>query len=66
MFCGKFRTLFQATSAGDSLEIMFPASKKIELFARRERAGWTCLGNEVGSKEDIRVSLSKLINRRSA
>lgn len=45
----------------NSLEIMFPKAKKLELFARRERQDWTCLGNEVGSKEDIRVSLAKLI-----
>lgn len=44
----------------DSLDIMFDG-EKIELFARRERKGWTCLGNEVGTKEDIRVSLSKMI-----
>ena len=46
----------------DSLEIMFPKAKKIELFARRDRIGWTCLGNEVNNKEDIRVSLNKLTN----
>jgi N6-adenosine-specific RNA methylase IME4 len=44
----------------DSLELMFPKSKKLELFARRLRDGWTCLGNEVCNDEDIRVSLSKL------
>jgi N6-adenosine-specific RNA methylase IME4 len=48
----------------DSLELMFPdiSINKIELFARRERKGWVVLGNEVGSKEDIRVSLKRLIN----
>lgn len=44
----------------DSLEIMFPGTKMIELFARRSRAGWTCLGNEVCNGEDIRDSLKKL------
>lgn len=44
----------------DSLEIMFPKARKLELFARRLRSGWTCLGNEVCNGEDIRVSLSKL------
>lgn len=44
----------------DSLEIMFPKTRKLELFARRIRPGWTCLGNEVCNGEDIRVSLSKL------
>lgn len=45
----------------DSLEIMFPGTNKLEMFARRERIGWTCLGNEVGLKEDIRDSIKKLI-----
>jgi N6-adenosine-specific RNA methylase IME4 len=46
----------------DSLEIMFPKTKKIELFARRIRPSWICVGNEVCNGEDIRVSLNKLIN----
>lgn len=45
----------------DALEIMFPRAKKLELFARRERTGWTCLGNEVCQGEDIRVSLDKML-----
>ena len=45
----------------DSLEIMFPSAKKIELFARRLRPGWECLGNEVCNGEDIYDSLAKLI-----
>lgn len=45
----------------DSLDIMFPKGKKLELFARRVRPDWTCLGNEVCNGEDIRVSLAKLI-----
>lgn len=44
----------------DSLEIMFPGANFLELFARRKRKGWECLGNEVCSGEDIRVSISKL------
>lgn len=44
----------------DSLDIMFPKGKKLELFARRHRPGWMCLGNEICNGEDIRVSLSKL------
>jgi N6-adenosine-specific RNA methylase IME4 len=44
----------------NSLEIMFPTAHKLELFARRIRPGWTCLGNEICNGEDIRVSLSKL------
>jgi mRNA (2'-O-methyladenosine-N6-)-methyltransferase len=44
----------------NSLEIMFPKARKLELFARRVRPGWTCLGNEVCNGDDIRVSLSQL------
>ena len=44
----------------DSLETMFPKARKLELFARRIRPDWTCLGNEICNGEDIRVSLSKL------
>lgn len=45
----------------DSLEIMFPNTEKLELFARRLRPGWECLGNEVCNGEDIYDSLAKLI-----
>lgn len=47
----------------DSLDLMFPHADKIELFARRDRKGWTCLGNECPSSkgEDIAVSLEKLL-----
>lgn len=44
----------------NSLEEMFPGTDKIELFARRVRPGWVCLGNEVCSGEDIAVSIAKL------
>ena len=44
----------------DSLELMFPKARKLELFARRHRPGWVCLGNEICNGEDIRVSLSKI------
>lgn len=44
----------------DSLELMFPKAEKLEMFARRERNGWTCLGNEVCDGEDITESLKKL------
>jgi N6-adenosine-specific RNA methylase IME4 len=50
----------------DSLEIMFPNKdiKFLELFARRQRPQWVCLGNEAPKTkgEDIRVSLDKMIN----
>lgn len=45
----------------DSLELMFPEAEKIEIFARRVRPGWKCIGNEVCDGEDIYVSLQKLI-----
>ena len=45
----------------DSLDLMFPAVEKIELFARRERQGWLCVGNQTGEMLDIREALAKLI-----
>jgi N6-adenosine-specific RNA methylase IME4 len=48
----------------DSLDIMFKdVPNKIELFARRARKGWVCVGNQspYTENEDIRESLSKLI-----
>ncbi len=42
-----------------SLETMFPVARKLELFARRIRPGWTCLGNEIDGK-DIRDALAEL------
>jgi N6-adenosine-specific RNA methylase IME4 len=40
------------------LELMFPGPY-LELFARRERPRWTCIGNEIDGK-DIRDALSGL------
>lgn len=45
----------------DALELMF-AGQKTEIFARRKRSGWICLGNEVCNGEDIRVSLKNIAN----
>lgn len=45
----------------NSLDLMFPTAEKLELFARRIRPGWTCLGNEICNGEDIRDSLKKLV-----
>ena len=46
------------------LDIMFPGDdiNKIELFARRDRPGWKCIGNENPSTigQDIRDSLEIL------
>ncbi len=47
----------------NSLELMFPIAKSngqmLEMFARRKRDGWTCLGNEIDGK-DIRSALEEL------
>ena len=47
----------------DSLELMFPERNKLEIFARRHRPGWNCIGNEAPATlgEDIRDSLGNLI-----
>lgn len=47
----------------DALDLMFPDTdiNKIELFARRHRSGWLCLGNEICNGEDINVSIAKLL-----
>jgi N6-adenosine-specific RNA methylase IME4 len=44
----------------DSLDEMFPSGNRLELFARRHRKDWVCLGNEICNGEDIRDSLAKL------
>lgn len=47
----------------DSLDIMFPVNvNRLEVFARRQRSNWFCLGNEAPMTygEDIRTSLGKL------
>jgi N6-adenosine-specific RNA methylase IME4 len=43
----------------DRLEIMFPKARKLELFARRSRPGWTCVGNAIDGL-DIREALARL------
>lgn len=43
----------------DRFDMMFPTSQKLELFARRTRPSWTCLGNEIDGK-DIRQALSEI------
>lgn len=51
-------------SLQDRLELMFPNSKKLELFARRVRPDWTCVGLECPSSlgEDIHDSIERLIS----
>jgi len=48
----------------DHVERHFPGPY-LELFARRQRPGWTCLGDECpGDGQDIRVSLPGLLTPR--
>jgi N6-adenosine-specific RNA methylase IME4 len=44
----------------DKLDVMFPDCKKLELFARRNRVDWTCLGDGVTGR-DIRDSIDDVI-----
>ena len=53
----------------DRLDLMFPGfDKKIEMFARRSRDGWVCVGNQLNSTnpndspfgEDIRDAINRL------
>lgn len=53
---GKVHTVFTEKSRRHSekpeaafriIEQLYPTERKIELYARRERAGWDCWGNEV-------------------
>ena len=52
-------------SVQDSLDKMFPQWNKLELFARRERPGWTCIGNEspLTMGQDIRESIFDLVDK---
>lgn len=45
----------------DSLDMMFPECNKLEMFARRIKKGWTCIGNQVCNGEDIIYSIKKLM-----
>lgn len=44
----------------DSIEMMFPNANKLELFARRVRPNWGCVGNNIDGK-DIVIALQDLI-----
>jgi len=46
----------------DALYKIFPKAKKLEMFARRDKKGWQCVGFECPSTlgEDIRDSIKKL------
>lgn len=47
----------------NSIDTMFPSAKKIEIFARRKRDGWICVGNESPEtfNQDIFDSIKNLI-----
>ena len=53
-------------SLQDSLDLMFSdvSTKKLEMFARRDRKGWSCIGNENSTTlgEDIVDSITRLKN----
>jgi N6-adenosine-specific RNA methylase IME4 len=43
----------------DRLDIMFPSTSKLEIFARRNKSGWTCIGDGV-TGVDVRDSIKNL------
>jgi len=45
-----------------SLDLMFPGSSKIDIFSRKQRSNWICIGDQspMSSGEDINKSLIKL------
>jgi N6-adenosine-specific RNA methylase IME4 len=45
----------------DALEEMYPEAKKLELFARRARPNWICLGNEL-SGLDVQIELQSIVD----
>lgn len=49
----------------DSLDRMYANRTKLEIFARRARPGWTCVGNECPGTmgEDVRDSIAELLRR---
>lgn len=51
-------------SLQNMLDKMFPTGNRLEMFARRDKSGWTCVGLEAPSTlgEDIRASIDRLKN----
>jgi len=45
----------------NALEAMFPDCDRLEMFARRHRANWICVGNEICNGEDITKSIQNLL-----
>ena len=62
-FAPNFKHSQKPEALQDSLDTMFNVPNKLELFARRQRDGWMCIGNQspITEKEDIKESLLKLI-----
>lgn len=48
----------------DRLELMFPNANRLELFARRQRPGWTCLGNEIDGRDIVHALHDLVIDDR--
>lgn len=48
--------------AHERIERLWPEARKLELFARQKRPGWTCLGDEITGR-DIREDLARLKKR---
>jgi N6-adenosine-specific RNA methylase IME4 len=50
----------------DRLELMFPQANYLELFARRDRKNWECVGLECPTtlNEDIRDSIIRLLKKK--
>lgn len=44
----------------DRLDLMYPAFNKLEMFARRQREGWSCTGLDLDGK-DIREALQEYV-----
>lgn len=44
----------------DRLDVMFPSANKLEIYARRQRPNWTCLGDALDGR-DLVVSLAELL-----
>lgn len=58
-FAENFKHSTKPETLQDSIDLMFPKGKKIELFARRIRPGWLCLGSSIDGK-DIYDALAEL------
>jgi N6-adenosine-specific RNA methylase IME4 len=62
-FATNLKHSMKPDSLHQSLEIMFPDTRKLELWARRTRPGWDTIGNQCENTmgQDINKSLTDLI-----